>query len=170
MLNSDPYIHENVICANIFIRKDGKYLMLKRSPLKKFAPNVVHPVGGKLDPDENPYSGAQREVLEEVGIKVRNMRLEAVLLEIKPVQEMSNNWLIFHFSADYASGEIKNTEEGKLVYLRDEEILKQELFPSVRQIIKKILNPKDGTIFATFIFDKNGDITESKNVIDACIV
>lgn len=48
-INQEPNIHKLVICANIFVRKDGKYLLLKRSPKKKFAPGVVHPFGGKLD-------------------------------------------------------------------------------------------------------------------------
>ena len=62
-INNAPHIHNLVICANIFVRKDGKYLLLKRSPLKKYAPNVIHPIGGKVDQGENPYTSAQRELL-----------------------------------------------------------------------------------------------------------
>jgi 8-oxo-dGTP pyrophosphatase MutT (NUDIX family) len=169
-INQKPNIHELVICANIFVRKDGKYLMLKRSPKKKFAPGVVHPYGGKINNNENAFVGAQRELLEEAGIKVKNMRLEAVLLEITPTREMFNNWLIFHFSADYELGEIKETEEGEAVMLSEEEILKQNLFPSVKKIIKNILNPNDGTIFASFKFDENGEIVEIESSINNCVV
>lgn len=168
-INQKPNIHELVICSNIFVRKDGKYLLLKRSPKKKFAPGVVHPFGGKLDDKENAFVGAQRELLEEAGIKVKNMRLEAVLLEITPTREMYNNWLIFHFSADYESGKIKETEEGEVIILSEEEILKQNLFPSVRQVIRNILNPNDGTVFATFKFDGDGNVIESENDIKFCV-
>ena len=75
-INTDPHIHNLVLCANIFVRKDGKYLVMKRSPSKKYLPNAVHPIGGKLDPHEDPYIGAQRELLEEAGIIVKNMRVE----------------------------------------------------------------------------------------------
>ena len=169
-INQEPNIHELVICSNIFVRKDGKYLLLKRSDKKKFAPGVVHPFGGKLDNNENAFIGAQRELFEEAGINVENMRLEAVLLEITPVREMYNNWLIFHFSADYKSGEIIKTKEGEAIVLSEDEILKQNLFPSVRQVIKNILNPNDGTIFATFKFDENGNIIEKENNINICSV
>jgi 8-oxo-dGTP pyrophosphatase MutT (NUDIX family) len=169
-INQEPNIHELVICANIFVRKDGKYVLLKRSPKKKFAPGVVHPFGGKLDHNENAFIGAQRELLEEAGIKVKNMRLEAVLLEITPAREMYNNWLIFHFSADYESGEIQETEEGESIILSEEEILKQDLFPSVRKVIKNILDPNDGTVFASFKFDENGNIIESESNINICVV
>ena len=85
-INNTPDIHEQIICANIFIRKDDKYLVLRRSQLKKYAPDVIHPVGGKVNLGENPYTTAEREVEEEAGVKVKNMRLEAVIQEIKPVK------------------------------------------------------------------------------------
>ena len=56
---------------------------------------MVHPIGGKVDPDENPYIAAERELLEEAGIKVKNIKLEAVVLELKPVKNEDENWLIF---------------------------------------------------------------------------
>ena len=169
-INTAPHIHNLVICANIFVRKDGKYLLLKRSPQKKYAPNVIHPIGGKVDPNENPYAGAQRELLEEAGIKVKNMRLEAVIMEIKPVKDEDENWLIFHFSADYDSGELITTEEGEFVYLDAGEIPKQDLFPSVRPIIQHILNPKDGTVFFTVSYDDNGKVVEETKSISLCTI
>ena len=86
-INNTPHIHNLIMCTNVFVRKDGKYLLLKRSPHKKYAPNVVHPIGGKVDPDENPYTGAEREVLEETGIKIKNMKLECCILELQPEKE-----------------------------------------------------------------------------------
>ena len=58
MINHKPDIQKLVLCSNVFIRKDGKYLLMKRSPLKKYAPNKIHPFGGKLDDGENPFDGA----------------------------------------------------------------------------------------------------------------
>ncbi len=83
LLHNAPDIHEQVICANVFIRKDGRYLLLRRSSLKKYAPNVVHPIGGKVDFGENPFTAA-REAKEEMGLTIKIVHLEAVLLEIDP--------------------------------------------------------------------------------------
>lgn len=167
-INSVPHIHNLVICANVFVRKDGKYLLLKRSPHKKYAPNFIHPIGGKVDPDENPYAGAERELFEEAGIKAKNMRLEAVIMELKPHKGEDENWLIFHFSADYESGEILSTEEGEFVFLHADQIPHQDLFPSVKSVIHHILNPNDGTVFCTVAYDDEGKIIRlEKNL---CVV
>lgn len=169
-INTDPHIHNLVMCANIFVRKDGKYLLLKRSAQKKYAPNVIHPIGGKIDPDENPYLGARREVYEEAGIRVKNMRLEAVILEIKPVKNADENWFIFHFSADYDSGDLRKTEEGEFILLDENDVFKQDLFPSVRSVIHHILNPRDGTAFLTVAYDEQGKIIENTKKINICVI
>jgi hypothetical protein len=59
------------------------------------------------------------------------------------------NRLVFQFSADYDAGEIKNSDEGEAVLLSVQEITESNLFPSVKSIIKNILNPSDGTVFTT---------------------
>lgn len=169
-INTKPHVHKLVMCANIFVRKNGEYLLLRRSPKKRYAPNVIHPIGGKIDPDENPYLRAQRELLEEAGVKVKNMRLEAVILEIQPVKDADENWLIFHFSADYDSGELIKTEEGELLWIKTEDIPKQDLFPSVAPIINNILDPNDGTVFLTVAYDDNGKVVEKTKKVNVCVV
>ncbi len=165
----DPDIHELVICANVFIRRNDTYLVLKRSSQKRFAPGVVHPVGGKVDLDEDPYSAAMREVLEETNVAVKNMRLEAVINELAPPPDRTNNWLIFHFSADYASGEVSETEEGELIWLTSDQIKQQHLFQSVRLLIDQMLDPGQGTVFATFAYNTQAEIDMSKSVIQKCV-
>ena len=172
-INTRPHIHEMVICANMFVRKNGKYLLLKRSAKKHFAPNFVHPVGGKVDPGENPYVAAERELMEEAGIRVKNIRLEGVFTEhtgAMPRYKEVPNWLIFQFSGDYESGTVKETDEGQLLWFAPQEIKKQKLIPSVAAAIDHILNPKDGTVFATFAYNKKGALVAKKTKIDICKV
>jgi len=168
-VNQKPHIHEFIVCANIFVKKNGTYLMLKRSPLKKYAPNVVHPIGGKVDADENPYQAANREVFEEAGVKMNNLKLEACILEIAPHKNEPHNWLIFHFSGDWASGKIKTTEEGEFIWLKPSKISKHLLFPSVREAIKHIINPHDGTVFMTCHYNKE-KTNIIKRVKNLCVV
>lgn len=169
MINQKPNIQNVVMCADVFIRKDGKYLLLKRSKYKKYAPNIISPFGGKIDQNENPYDGAIREIKEEAGIDIKNLKLESVILELTKDPEVPVNRLVFQFSADYDKGEVIASDEGEAVLLSKEELLASDLFPSVRSIINNILNPKDGTVFTTNSYDSfaNGMVELSKNI---CIV
>lgn len=147
-------IHSVVMCANVFIRKEGKYLLLRRSDNKKFAPGFVHPFGWRVEIGENPYEAAVREIDEEVWILLKNMKLEAVITELQPNKNADENRIIYHFSADYAGWTIGEIDEadGSLIYLDKDSIKEQNLFPSVRCILDSILDEKSDTVFSTMSY------------------
>lgn len=160
--NTTINLHHIVITANIFVRKDSKYLMLRRSPLKEVLPNLIAPLGGKIEEAEDPLLGAQRELYEESGLKVKNIRLEAVVTEVLSPDDTQykNNWLIFHFSGDWESGEATKSDEGELLWMTEEELLQAPMFPSVKTVLPFILSPDDSTVFARFEYDKERSITK----------
>lgn len=147
-------VHSVVMCANVFIRKEGKYLLLRRSDHKKFAPGFVHPFGWRVEIGENPYEAAIREIDEEVWISLKNMKLEAVITELQPNKNAEENRIIYHFSADYASWIVGDIDEadGTLIYLDKESIKEQHLFPSVTHIIDSILDEDSDTVFSTMSY------------------
>lgn len=158
--NSKPHIHQLIICANTLVKKDDKYILMRRSSSKKFAPDVVVPFGGKVDLNEDPLDAAVRELKEETGMEVKNMRLNAVITEIQNDPQMLGNWLVFYFSADYASGNLIETPEGELVELTAEEMDKEKLFPIFREVLPFVLDPNAGVGFVRVIYDKNHNILE----------
>jgi 8-oxo-dGTP diphosphatase len=159
-INTGPDVHELVICANIFIRKDDKYLVLRRSEQKRYAPGV--------ELDEDPFAAAVREVREETGLTVRNVRLEAVINEIAPPPDREQNWVIFHFSADYAAGEVTGTDEGELQWQTAEEIQAAKLFPSLGMVIDQVLDPAVGTVFVTCGYNDRDEIEREQAAINQC--
>lgn len=161
-INTEPDIHNLVICANIFIRKGDKFLVLKRSPKKKWAAGVVHPVGGKVDLGEDPITAAQREAREETGVAVKNLSLLAVILEIDPVKTEPGNWMIFHFVGDYDSGEVTDREEGELLWLTQDQIRQSKLFPSVKAVIDHMFDQTTGPVFARFEYKTDSEIDTSE--------
>lgn len=162
-INQEAHIHNLIICANVFIRKDGKWLVLKRSEFKKYAPGVCAPFGGKVDEREGVLTAAKREAFEETGLELDQFRLEAVVSEINPPTGQGLDWLIFHFSADYKSGELSTTEEGKAVLLNEDELISGDLFPSVKLIINHIVNPNDGVAFARAAYNEDGSLNEAQS-------
>jgi NAD+ diphosphatase len=85
----------------VLIRKDDKVLLAMHpaSPSKRFTP-----LAGFLEAGESIEEAVHREVFEEVGLKVHNLRYFS-----------SQSWpfphsLMIAFTADYLSGEIKVDE------------------------------------------------------------
>ena len=148
-INTNPHIHQLIVCANVFIKKDDKFLVIKRSDKKIYAPGFVGAIGGKVDKNENPYETAIREAREEAGLNINNLKLEAVILELQPVKTEPYNWLIFYFSGDYKSGNLIKTQEGQLIWLDKKSLISSKLYPSLKLAIKDIIDPKIGPIFLT---------------------
>ena len=63
------------LIAHTLIEKDGKYLLIKRSKIKRGLPNVYPSYwdipGGSVEENELPREGALREAIEEVNQKLR---------------------------------------------------------------------------------------------------
>ena len=159
-INSEINKHTLVICSNIFVKNGDKYLVLRRSPKKVIAPNITHTIGGKVDADEDPYKAAQRELLEEVGLTAKNIRLRGVVTEVKPGE--LPNWQIFYFLGDYDGGEVKGNEEGEFLWLTASEIEQAELFPSVRRIITALLDESKGQVFGRFLYNEEDELIDGE--------
>lgn len=116
----NQYLHEVAITA--IICKDDRYLVIKRSPTKKRFPNMWTVPGGKLETsdytdrprDTEAYwynileYALQREVQEEVGIKIKNVDY---LTSLATVHDDGAPSIVISCSAQYESGEIKLQEE-----------------------------------------------------------
>ena len=63
------------LIAHTLIEKDGKYLLIKRSKIKRSLPNVYPSYwdipGGSVEENELPREAALREAIEEVNQKLR---------------------------------------------------------------------------------------------------
>jgi 8-oxo-dGTP diphosphatase len=51
------------------LERDGKFLILKRSDSKDFAPNTWEVITGRIEEDESPEDGILREILEVTGLR-----------------------------------------------------------------------------------------------------
>ncbi len=107
------------IVATGIVIKDGKYLITKRSPREKAFPNMWTVPGGKLEthdyihlpkPSKSPqwYNVLEllvkREVSEEVGLKIKNVRYLTDLVFIRPDKIPV---VTFSYYADWQSGKVK---------------------------------------------------------------
>ena len=96
----------------IILRHEEQFLLLKRANEPNRGRYV--PVGGKLEPFEDPYSAALREVKEETGITVRRLEYAGVLIESSPT---AYNWQCNIYVADIPYQAPPPCDEGELVWI-----------------------------------------------------
>lgn len=128
----NKFLHEVAITA--IIVKDGKYLITRRSMVKRRFPGMWTVPGGKLVTDDyiNLPKDTQnywynvlekvlrREVMEEVGLDIENI---AYLTSLATVHGDGNPSLVISCIADYKSGEVilkqDETDDYKWVSLEE---------------------------------------------------
>lgn len=146
--------------VDCFVRKNGKYLMLKRDASKKILPNIWIAPGGKLERNEGLFEACRREVKEETGLEIKNLKLKAIgnAYNISAGQE-----IFFHlFVADYESGEINPENDiGELEWLTPEEIYKLDnLLAEFHEVLPYIFDDSDKFISYKAVYEKDNKMTK----------
>src|SRR5258708_4723486 len=109
------------VIITAIIVKDGRYLVLQRAGLEKKFPLRWTVPGGKLStedyihlPKDTPdywynvlEQTLRREVMQESGLKIKNIRYVTSLADNRPDTDPS---LVISCLADYASGNVKHDD------------------------------------------------------------
>lgn len=93
----------------VLIRRDGKILMGKRKGAH--GSGSWAPPGGNLDFGEEVESAARREVLEETGLKIQDIRFLTITNDI--FKEENKHYITLWMMGEYISGEPKVLEPDK---------------------------------------------------------
>ena len=104
--------------AMIVLRHEDQFLLLRRN--KEPNRDRYVPVGGKLDPYEDPYSAAVREAREETGLTIEHLRYCGTLVETSPVEY---NWWCHIYLADIPFQAAPYCNEGTLEWVPYERVL-----------------------------------------------
>lgn len=116
------------------IMREGKFLMIKRAG--KHGPGTWSVPGGWQEVGETFEEAVRREVKEEVGCEIKNLRFGAVTNNYFP-DEGVHSVSVFTL-ADWASGEPENLEPEKCEELRwvDYDSLPSPLFTPWNELLK----------------------------------
>ncbi len=121
-----------------FVRNGDDILMLRRSDDSRIYPGRFNGVGGHLERDEDPLSGMRREILEETGLQVTQLRLRALYnIDAGGPQGV----LLFVFTCHSASRELcPTTPEGALRWVPRHELLSLPLVEDLPQMLQRVLD------------------------------
>lgn len=153
------YKRNIVVTLECFVKKDGKYLMLHRSNNKRIMPDVWMAPGGKREFNEGLFEATRREIMEETGLTIKNLRIKATgNAYLKDLDQE----LYFHFLiADYKSGKLKqNPDDGELKWLTPEEIAKlPNLLSEIKEILPYILKDNNQIISYKAVYEKGNQMS-----------
>jgi 8-oxo-dGTP diphosphatase len=158
----DKVTRNIAVTLECFVKKDGKYLMLKRHQSKRIMPGVWMAPGGHLEFGEGLFECAKREICEETGLEIKNIRVRAcgsaVLHDLK--QELFFHLLI----ADYAAGQLlSDTPDGKLEWLTPEEILVlPTLLAELKSILLDLFNQNKPVLSYTVEYKQGNELVNMK--------
>lgn len=141
-----------------FVFNGDDVLLMKRAAHKRVFPNQYNGLGGHIERHEDPYSGAMREIYEESGLTVRDVRLRSIH-HIDAGAE--TGILLFVFTAHSDSRDLHtDNPEGTLHWVALDEVNRLDLVEDLPLILPRImaLSDDDAPLFAHVSYDENDEI------------
>lgn len=141
-----------------FIQNSDDILLMKRAPHKRIFPNRYNGVGGHIERDEDPYSSARREIFEETGLDVQDLRLCAVYNI--DAGEASGIMLFVFVGYSDRREVLSDTEEGTLHWVSQHDLAQLDLVEDLPLILPRILNRPENAppLFVHVSYDANDQI------------
>lgn len=132
-------------------------MFLKGAADKRLWANKYNGIGGHIESGEDIRSAAERELLEETGLKA-----EISLRGVITVDAEDHTGIgIFVFYGENFRGELKSSREGSLEWLKISELDSYPLVEDVQILIKKIveMDAADPPFFAHSTYDQMNKLT-----------
>jgi 8-oxo-dGTP diphosphatase len=120
-----------------FVMNGDDVLLLKRAAYKRVFPDQYNGLGGHVERDEDPFSGALREIEEESGLRVHSLRLRS----IHNIDAGGKTGiLLFVYTAISETRAIReDCPEGKLEWISKNRILDLDLVEDLPELLPRIL-------------------------------
>jgi 8-oxo-dGTP diphosphatase len=135
-----------------FVLNGDDVLLMKRAAHKRIFPNRYNGVGGHIERDEDPLTSARREIREETGLEVRDLRLRAVY-NVDAGAEAGVGVLLFTATSD-ARATIAS-DEGTLHWVPRSEVMNYDLVEDIPLVLPRILAmpPESPPLFIHLSYD-----------------
>lgn len=122
-------------------------------------PDVWMAPGGHREFNEGLFECARREVFEETGLKIKNLRIKATGNAF--LRDLNEEFFFHFITADYASGRLKQKiDDGEFVWLTKNQILKQKnLLAELKHVLPIVLDGTREVISFKAVYSKGNTLT-----------
>lgn len=156
-MNNNPQVilpgrYMMVTRSLILLFRPGQVLLQKASPHKKIWANQYNGLGGHVEKGEDIYSSAKRELFEESGLDCEDLTLRGVItIEVQESQGI----LLFVFSGQKFSGELRESDEGSLEWVELDNIPALPVVDDI-PVLVNMLASKSGLFYGHYAYDAAG--------------
>jgi 8-oxo-dGTP diphosphatase len=121
----------------IFLFNESKVLLIKQNSETKPGFGKWNGIGGHIEEGEDPLSSARREIFEESGLSIENIKLKFISI-IPEKKELGV--CLFIFSGICENMVIKESSEGQLSWIRIDHLNEYKVMPDLQKLLKLILD------------------------------
>jgi 8-oxo-dGTP diphosphatase len=141
----------------IFVTAGDEVLLLKGAPSKKIWASKYNGLGGHVERGETVHTAALREIREETGVAVKDLRLRGTI--IVDADETAGIGL-FVFTATALSREVTASHEGTPEWVRGDQVIHLDLVEDLPLLLPRVLAMKsaDPPFTARYSWEANGKL------------
>ncbi len=122
----------------IFLTHGEAVLLLKGAPHKRLWAGKFNGLGGHIEPGEDPYAAACREVAEEAGLEVVALTLRAIIHVTLPEPP---GVLFFTFTGEAPAGTLRPSAEGTPQWIGRDALATLPLVEDLYTLLPQVLEP-----------------------------
>jgi 8-oxo-dGTP diphosphatase len=138
-----------------FVTHGDEVLLLRGAPDKRIWPDKYNGVGGHVEAGEDVYNAAWREIEEETGLEVHDLRLRGVI-NIPVDASASAGILVFVFTATAAAKDTRPSDEGALEWIARDQVSELDLVEDLPILLPRVLamGADEPPFFAHYHYDE----------------
>ena len=121
-----------------FVTHGDEVLLLRGAPDKRIWPGKYNGVGGHVEASEDVYNAARREIGEETGLAVHDLRLRGVI-NIPVDADDNAGIVVFVFTATAATKDTHPSDEGALEWIGRDRVSELDLAEDLPILLPRVL-------------------------------
>ncbi len=141
----------------VFVRRGDEVLLLKGAPTKKIWATKYNGLGGHIERGETPHAAAAREVQEEAGLDMPDLRLCGVItVDVEPEKGIG----IFVFTGTAPTRRVTASPEGAPEWIKRKNLAQLPLVEDLPTLLPVVLarRPVDPVFTARYAYDSAGQL------------